>query len=161
MDILVRYAARNELERVNELRELVNTVHVNGRPDIFRAGFCDELKNHIYQMYDGDHSDVLVAVIDGYICGFATVDYIDKPLSPYNLARSYYHIEEFGVDQNYRRQGVASSLIRFAKKEAAQKGYRKIELDMWEFNDSALEFYEDAGFKTYRRYMELEADVES
>ena len=65
LSVLVRYAARNELYRVNEMREMVNSVHVNGRPDIFRAGFCDELRNHIYQMYDGDRSDVLVAVYMG------------------------------------------------------------------------------------------------
>ena len=31
MNIRVRYARRDELERVNELREMVNEVHVNGR----------------------------------------------------------------------------------------------------------------------------------
>lgn len=36
-------------------------------------------------------------------------------------------------------------IIRYAKRE---------ELDMWEFNDGALAFYESAGLKTYRRYRE-------
>lgn len=156
MDILVRYATRDELEQVNKLRRMVNDVHISGRPDIFRADFCDELKEHIYQKFDGDNSDVLVALTDNKICGFAAVEYINKPISPYTLARSYYHIEEFGVDLDYRRMGVASSLIRFIRGDAAKRGYNRIELDMWEFNESALEFYNTIGFKTYRRYMELE-----
>jgi ribosomal protein S18 acetylase RimI-like enzyme len=156
MDILVRYALREELGKVNELRKMVNHAHVAGRPDIFRPGFCDELKEQIYLKYDSEASDVLVAITENIVCGFAIVEYINKPLSPYNLARSYYHIEEFGVDPNYRRLGAASSLIDFAKKEADQMGYGRIELDMWEFNASALAFYEAAGFKTFRRYMELD-----
>ena len=40
MEITVRYADRAELPRVNELRKMVNELHANGRPDIFRPGFC-------------------------------------------------------------------------------------------------------------------------
>ena len=41
------------------------------------------------------------------------------------------------------------------KKDAVKKGFPRMELDMWEFNEGALKFYENAGFQTYRRYMEL------
>ena len=41
--------------------------------------------------------------------------------------------------------------IRFAK----EKGFHRIELNMWEFNRGALAFYESIGFETYRRYMEI------
>ena len=39
--------------------------------------------------------------------------------------------------------------------EAKEKGFSKMELDVWEFNEDAREFYKAAGFQTYRRYMEL------
>ncbi|MBQ8030721.1 MAG: hypothetical protein IJ260_04225 [Butyrivibrio sp.] len=42
-------------------------------------------------------------------------------------------------------------IVRFAK----EKGFSRIELNMWEFNQNALAFYEAAGFKTFRRYMEM------
>ena len=42
-------------------------------------------------------------------------------------------------------------IVRFAK----EKGFSRIELNMWEFNQDALAFYEAAGFKTFRRYMEM------
>ena len=156
MTITVRPAKREELERVNELRKIVNDVHVNGRPDIFRAEFCDELKAHIYEKFDSQDSDVFAAVTDGMICGFAVVDYVHKPQSLYSNAQSYYNVVEFGVDEKYRRQGVATKLIEFMKADAAEKGFDRIELDMWEFNEGARLFYESAGFTTYRRYMELD-----
>jgi len=107
----IRYAERNELEDVNKIRSQVNGVHVNGRPEIFRAGFRDELKKHVYDKFD--------------------------------------------ADEHHRRMGIATALVDFCRAEAKKRGFGRIELDMWEFNKSALAFYENAGFRTYRRYMEI------
>lgn len=77
-DFTIRYAKKSELDRVNEIRYQVNRVHSNGRPDIFRDDFCDEMKNIVYKVFDGENSDVIVAVNGDTICGFATVEYIVK-----------------------------------------------------------------------------------
>ena len=156
MQINVRPAHRNELARVNELRRQVNDVHVNGRPDIFRSGFSDELRDHVYEQFDSGEYTVLVAEADGRIVGFAVTTVVHKPLSPYSNARSFYRVDEFGVDEAFRRRGVATALVEYMKIDANSKGLGKIELDMWEFNRSALAFYEAAGFSTYRRYMEMD-----
>lgn len=157
MKITVRYAERAELPRVNELRKMVNELHSNGRPDIFRPGFCVELQQHVYQVFDSDAADVIVALADGVVCGFAIAEYIDRPESPYNCARRFYHIEEFGVDASCRRKGVATALIDFCRREAARMRFERIELDVWSFNEEALKFYEAVGFQTYRCLMELPA----
>ena len=46
-------------------------------------------------------------------------------------------------------------MIRFIREWAKEQGFRRIELNMWEFNRGALAFYEAAGLATYRRYMEV------
>lgn len=43
-EITVRFAAENELARVNELRERVSRLHAENRPDVFRPDFCNELR---------------------------------------------------------------------------------------------------------------------
>ena len=40
---MIRFAKKEELEIVNELRKQVNEIHCEGRPDIFRKGFRKEL----------------------------------------------------------------------------------------------------------------------
>ena len=156
MSIIVRPARRDELGRVNELRSMVNDVHVQGRPDIFRPGFCEELQAHIYEEFDGENSDVIVATVDGEIAGFATVQYIRRPETPYTLARDFYRVEEFGVDAAYRRQGVATALVDYIRRDAREKGFNRIELDAWAFNEGALTFYENVGFKVFRWYFEMD-----
>ena len=69
--------------------------------------------------------------------------------------RDYLDIDEFGVDENSRRQGAASAMIRFIRDWAKEQGFGRLELNMWTFNRGALAFYEAAGFETYRRYMEM------
>ncbi len=153
-EIAIRYARRDELDEVNRIRLQVNDLHVSGRPDIFRAGFCDELKNHVYEKLDAEDSDVIVALEDQKIVGFASVEYIKRPESAYCLARSVYRVEEFGVDVHHRRKGIGRKLIAWIGEDARQKGFDRVDLDMWAFNESALKFYEAIGFSTYRRYME-------
>lgn len=152
---MVRTALFSELERVNELREQVNALHVNGRPDHFKAGWNEELQNHAKEMLEAENKDVLVVERNGVICGFACVDYIDLRESPYRYARKFYHVNEFGVDKAFRRQGVATELVEFMKRDARERGFEQIELDVWEFNPEAREFYEAAGFSCIKRYMEM------
>ena len=153
-NFIIRYAKREELENVNKIRKQVNEVHVKGRSDIFCENGWQFIEPFIYTRFDEENSRVIVADIEGEIVGFAVIQYIVKKESPFNKERRYLHIEEFGVDEKHRRKGIATAIINFSKEEAKQHGFYKIELDMWEFNDGALAFYECVGFKTYRRYLE-------
>lgn len=157
-NIVIRSAKREELETVNKIRKQVNDIHVNGRSDMFREDGWQFIEPFIYSRFDEENSDVIIAAIDDVIVGFAVVQYITKSESPFGKARKYFHIEEFGVDEKFRRKGIATSIIDFAKKEAKKNGFIRLELDMWEFNDGALAFYESVGFKTFRRYMESYID---
>ena len=51
------------------------------------------------------------------------------------------------MDESFRRQGVAIELFEFMKEDASRRGLDKIELDVWAFNESAIEFYGAMGFR--------------
>ena len=151
----VRRARENELERVNELRMQVNALHVAGKPEVFKPGFPEELRNYIYAIHKDPEQFITVAVKDGTICGFAVLHHINRPENPFMKERDFLDIDEFCVDEAFRRQGIASEMIAFIREFAKGKGFHRIELNMWEFNQDALAFYEAAGFQTFRRYMEM------
>ena len=153
--VTVRFAREDELDRVNELRRQVNDLHVAGKPEVFKPGFCDELRDYIHVIRADPNKAIVVAEANGGVCGFAILNHIVRPENPYMFERDFLDIDEFGVDENFRRQGVASEMIRFIRDYAKEKGYRRLELNMWEFNRDALAFYESADFRTYRRYMEI------
>lgn len=151
---MARFAKKEDLERVNELRRQVNDTHVQGRPDIFKPGFGREMEELVYAMWEDTDKNIIVAERDGVICGMACVEYVTKPESPYSLERKIYHITEFCVDKAFRRQGVGTELFAFARRDAREKGYPGMELDVWEFNEAAAKFYEAVGFRVYRRFLE-------
>lgn len=151
----VRFAKEKELDCINELRKQVNDLHVDGKPDVFKPGFCDELRDFINVIWNDQEQEIVVADADGAICGFAIIHHINKPENPFMKERDFLDIDEFCVDEAYRRKEVATSLITFIKEYAKEKGFHRIELNMWEFNKGALAFYESVDFETYRRYMEI------
>ncbi len=153
--VTVRFAREDELDRVNELRKQVNDLHVAGEPEIFKPGFCDELRDYVHVIWEDPQKEIAVAEQEGEICGFAVLNHINRPENPFMFERDYLDIDEFGVDENCRRKGVASEMIRFIRDWAKEQGFSRLELNMWAFNRGALAFYEAAGFTTYRRYMEM------
>ncbi|MCR5119696.1 MAG: GNAT family N-acetyltransferase [Lachnospiraceae bacterium] len=153
--MIIRFAKENELERVNELRKQVNDLHVAGKPDVFKPGFGPELRDFINVIWNDPTENIVVADDEGFICGFAVINHITKPESPFMKERDFLDIDEFCVDEEHRRKGVATAMIEFIKDFAKENGFRRIELNMWEFNQGALAFYEAAGFETFRRYMEM------
>lgn len=152
----IRFAKKDELEKVNIIRKQVADLHSNGRPDIFNPEFKGEIVNCIYDIYNDETKKIIVALEKDEICGMAIIQEIHKAAGVYQKARDYIEVDQFGVKDTFRRQGVATNLIDFIKEYARAKGFPKLELNMWEFNQDALAFYEAAGFSTYRRYMELE-----
>ena len=153
--MIVRFAKESELDRVNELRKQVNDIHVEGKPDVFKPGFGQELRDFVKVIWNDPEQQIVVAEDDGVICGFAVLHHINKPENPFMKERDFIDIDEFCVDKDHRRKGAASAMVSFIKEFAKEKGFSRIELNMWEFNQDALAFYEAAGFKTFRRYMEM------
>lgn len=153
--MVIRFAKEDELEKINVLRKQVNDLHVEGKPDVFKPGFCEELQNYVYYIYKDPEQKIVVADKDGEICGFAIVHHFNKPENAFMKVRDFLDIDEFCVDEKHRREGIATALVDFIKDYAKKEGYHRLELNMWEFNTDALAFYEAAGFETYRRYMEM------
>lgn len=154
--VTVRFAREEELVRVNELRRQVNDVHVAGKPEVFKPGFGAELRDHIRTIWNDPRQEIAVAEVNGAVCGFAVLNHITRPENPFMFERDFLDVDEFCVDRNCRRQGIGDAMVRFIREYANEQGFRRLELNMWEFNRGALAFYESAGFSTYRRYMEIQ-----
>ena len=71
---------------------------------------------------------------------------VNKPENPYMRERAYPDIDEFGVDEAFRGEGAGTELMEFMRRYAKEQGYRRIELNVWEFNRDAPAFYEAMGF---------------
>ena len=81
--MVIRFAKEDELERINVLRKQVNDLHVEGKPDVFKPGFSEELQNYVYYIFKDPEQKIVVADKDGELCGFAILHHIYKPENPF------------------------------------------------------------------------------
>jgi ribosomal protein S18 acetylase RimI-like enzyme len=94
---------------------------------------------------------VLVAAMDGNLCGYAQLRSGAPPLevtgpAPIQLWRFY-------LDQAWLGQGVAQALMEAVKREAGARGARTLWLGVWEENPRGIAFYRKVGFSVVGKFL--------
>ena len=79
-----------------------------------------------------------------------SLDAIDRPIFQ---KRNYALIDDLAVKSNYRQQGIATMLMEEFEKLAKEKGATEIELNVWTFNQNAIDFYEKKGYEAFSQRM--------
>lgn len=64
-------------------------------------------------------------------------------------------IDDLCVDSTQRSQGVGRALLDYVKAEAKRLGCYEVTLNVWEGNDSAINFYKKNGLKVKETNMEF------
>lgn len=155
---MVRFASKEDYEAINALRAPVCALHSNGYPALFKPVFAKDHQERVLKMMEDPEQDVLVEEENGQLLGFVMVEYIKREETNNIYAVHEAHIVEIGVDETSQGKGIGTALIQAVKDAAKVRGCRSVQLDVWEFNKSALRFYEKLGFVTLRRKMEQVLD---
>ena len=151
---MIRIGTEKDFDIVNTLRKQVNDLHIAGEPAIFK-GFTKPMQEYLKEYFNSTDKLLIVYEENGTVCGYAMLEIIEKPERPHAYASKFLHIEELGVAKGFRGKGIGKQLMAKIKEIAKEKGLNEVELDVWTFNDSALKFYHDLGFTTYRELLKL------
>ncbi len=146
---LIRNSNPNDTESVYRLLCIIAELHKNGRPDMFPNLTSKYTSKEVHERLSKEENGVFVAEQDGKVIGYVFCDIIKEG----NGLTLY--IDDLCVDPEVRRCGVGRMLIDKAREYASQKGCALLMLNVWEFNESAVEFYEKYGFTTRTRHMEF------
>lgn len=154
MPITVRRAGKKDIPALLKLLEEIAAHHHRGRPDIFRAQSRKYSQAELETLLGQPARPVFVAV-EEHVLGYvfcAVQKYENHPV--FKDYTSLY-IDDFCVAAPRRGQGAGRLLFEAARALAKEAGAYNIELNVWEFNESALRFYQRCGMQTQRRRMEL------
>lgn len=154
MNINIRNAQETDLSRLSELLRQICDFHVKGRPDVFRHG-QKYTEAELIGIINDPSRPVFVAELDGDVVGYAFCILKRRENDPVLRDMLTVYIDDLCIDENCRRGGVGRALFEHVKTYAKEIGAYNIDLNVWEFPGSALNFYEKMGMKTERRYMEL------
>lgn len=162
MEIEIRKAAKEDYNVMSYLLKQTASIHNEGRPDVFKAGsqkfgqeeYEELLKNPktpVFAVCRKDNKEVI---------GYAFCKITDVKEDNIRKERRYYFVEDLCVDKNLRGGGIGRQVMDFIYTQAKEHGCKSIELNVWECNERAVEFYKKAGFKTQKRQMEKSVEIQ-
>jgi len=154
MDITIRPATAKDYDALCAIIDEVDTLHRERMPHIFRRppGPVRD-REYILGLLADDNVGLFVAEVEGQVAGFVHVLVRDTPPWPILVPRRRALVDSLAVGQEFRRSGIGRALMDRAHAWAAAKGAVDVELNVFEFNQPALAFYQALGYGTFTRRM--------
>jgi ribosomal protein S18 acetylase RimI-like enzyme len=154
MALVIRTATIEDYDGVALVFDEIDLLHRRGAPHVFRAPAGHALDRAYFEAVLTDpEMDWLVAERAGEIVGFLSARVLHAADRPVLVPRDFVEVDSLAVRAGHQRAGVGRALMAAAERWAAERGLSEIELSVWEFNQSALAFYQELGYVTERRKM--------
>jgi GNAT superfamily N-acetyltransferase len=153
----IRTAIVGDEELLAKLNSFVHDLHVVRRPDHFKPAQVSELAGWYRSLLERSTARMWIAENEGNPVGYVLAIVHHVPENPFCQARHWCEIDQIAVDPNYRRQGIARSLVLKAIAEARIEGIRDIEATCWSFNNETHEVFQGLGFVPKTVRFELES----
>ena len=154
MEILIREAVARDYKNLNTLIDAVDRLHRDNLPQKFQEsdGSVRD-RNFILDLITDESVGLFVAEREAQLVGLVHIVIRDTPDIPILVPRRYAVIDNLVVKEGFQRVGIGRALMDKAHNWAIAKGAKLVELNVYDFNEAALAFYERLGYKTYSRQM--------
>jgi ribosomal protein S18 acetylase RimI-like enzyme len=154
MKINIRNATADDYKGLCELFDEIDAFHRNVLPHIFQkpSGPVREQDYYLGLIAD-ENVGLFIAETDERLVGFVHAIVGDTPAIPVFIPRHYATIDSIVVKSGFMHHGIGKILMDKAQAWAIGKGATSIELNVHEFNEAAISFYENLGYKTFSRRM--------
>ena len=156
--ITIRRAVSGDREAICRLYHEFHEFHVRGvKGRLLSLGEPPDTYEHsdLYQtlasIIADDNSVIFLAETAGQLVGLAELYLRQDDPNPLRKLYRYGHLQSMIVTQAFRRKGIGTSLLEAAHKWAREKGAIEMRLDIWEFGEGPLVFYENNDYRTLRR----------
>ena len=150
--MLIRPACLEDYPDFGRLYLEINDLHAAAHPDLFAPTRIPPHDEEDFQIMLCDPNQaVFIAEVDGQAAGFIDVVLREAPLLEILMPRLFGVVDSIGVNAGFRRQGIGEALMQCAARWAAEKGATSLELTVYEFNQSAIAFYERLGYTPLSR----------
>ena len=145
--VRVRLATVEDAPVVARLGAEVQDLHHRHRPDVFKA--ADRPAVSLYESRLADPAVTVYLAEDdtGAALGYVLVRVYTIPETPLMWGANVVDVDEIGVTNTRRRQGVGRELFKEVGRLAKTVSADRLHLTVWEFNESAQAFFRFQGLK--------------
>ena len=158
MDATIRRATLADAELLAVLNKDVQQIHADAYPNVFRQP--DNFDEVV-----ADFRTRILADVDGYVfiveveqqavgCVYAKV--VTRPENAYTYAQKLMLVDQISVKPDFQNKGYGHKLMQAVRDEALARGIYRVQLDTYEFNSNAQQFYAKMGFERRKIQMVLD-----
>ncbi len=152
--MIIRKAVVQDYDAFCMLIEDADRLHREHLPNLFReASGSVRSRTYFADLLDDEDVTAWVAEISEEMVGCIVVGLREAADIPILVPRRYAFVDTLVVAEDFRRCGVGSALMAQAEQWAIDRGASSMELNVYEFNDLALNLYHKLGYQTLSRRM--------
>jgi len=154
MKLNIREAVASDYASLCVLFDEGDALHRENLPWMFQKprGAVRE-RDYVLGLIADEAVGFFVAQVGDRLVGLTCVVIRESPEIPIFVRRRYAVVDNVVVQREFRRTGVGRALMEKAHKWAVAEGADSIELNVWEFNQEAVEFYKALGYEAASRKM--------
>ena len=159
MNICIRKARPIDCNAVIRLLKQISQLHHEGRPDIFKDAVSKYNNDDLIFKFTDPEQYIIVATdekdhILGYAFSYFEIKHDNRLLED----RKILYLDDLCVDDICRGKNIGSKLFDATLLHAKETGCDALELNVWEFNTPAINFYKKHGMTV--KYSKMELPIE-
>ena len=161
MEISIRKATIDDYNAMCELFDEIDALHRDNLPRLFRKpGGAARERDYYSGLIADENNALFVAEAGGELVGFVHAVLKETPALPVFVPRCYAIVDGIVVKSRFQNRGTGKTLMEKMQAWAIAKGATSIELNVYEFNEAAISFYESLGYQALSRKMSKEPKKE-
>ena len=146
MTVIIREAHLADGPALVLLNEEIQRLHVAHRPETFRSTRTVEVARRFDELLGDPAVKIWLAVVDQELAGYLVGVVRSQAETAFTVARTWFELDQIGVQPRHWRGGVARQLVARAVAYATSNGIERVELCSWSFNQQAQRAFERLGF---------------
>ena len=148
LNVNLRKATEKDVNTLVELKIEVHKIHVSHRPDVYRDIEIQRLEEFFIQILNEDNINTFILEDEeNNIIAYALMRIQKIENNPFLHDQKAWLMDDLCIAENYRRKGYGKKVMSLIEKIAKNKGFKSIELNVWNFNKAAVEFYKKNGMQ--------------
>ena len=157
MEISIRNATAADYNSLCDLFDEIDALHRDNLPHIFqKPDGAARAPEFFLGLITDENIALLVADLGGELVGFIHAMVRETPAIPIFVPRRTVVVESIVVKSELQNHGIGRLLMDEMEEWAIAKAATSVELNVYEFNQTAISFYEGLGFQTLSRKMSKE-----
>lgn len=153
---MIRRALDKDINQILVLLKDVLNIHYELRKDLFIKDSTKYTSQELEEIIKDDNRPIYVYVEEDKVLGY--IFCVIKDINNNNMVKHReLYIDDLCVLKETRNKGIGKKLVEYTKNEAKRLNCSYLTLNVWTGN-KAEKFYEDLGFKTKKKELELYID---